>query len=100
MVAKPLAPFGLEASMLHLGALKYRRLRVLGVAVSSPGLTTVTAPDVRAPTAPVLGTPTSILATSLTVPLTTASTDIGGSGLATGLRQRATDAAFTTNLVA
>ncbi len=61
-----------------------------------PSLTT---PDVRAPSAPVLGAPTGVSTTSMTIPLTTPSTDVGGSGVATGLRQRALNAAFTSGVV-
>lgn len=58
---------------------------------------TLAAPDVTAPSVPVIAV-TTLSSSSQQVTLTTASTDTGGSGLASYTLERATNAGFTANL--
>jgi hypothetical protein len=69
-----------------------------GVKGSQFTATTLPIPDTIAPSVPVIAV-TTLSSSSQRVSLTTASTDTGGSGLSSYTLQRATDAAFTLNLV-
>jgi hypothetical protein len=78
------------------------RTGVIGAPVATLGALiqgATTAPaDTTAPTQPSI-TATTVSSASISIALTTPSTDIGGSGLASYTLQRATDSAFTANLV-
>jgi len=101
-VARGLLIFPFADSGLTANTAYFYRTHAIDNSLNDGPLSSVvnaTPVDVIAPSAPTLGAPVSLSSSSIQLILTTASTDTGGSGLASYTLQRATDAGFTLNVV-